>query len=387
MQTFIDESGSFSWANPGRSLFCCVTVSDAELPHMEKRFLQWKKSIIGNGKQELKGQELTPNQLYSFSHTVLPLVRRDIHLTLVGGDTSQTAETYIERLREQAAELFRLSSELCAKHNNRRLTETYRQMSGWVKSRSTSNLLWIIVLQQAIFDSLQHAIVRFADPEYDQEFEQIEITIDRSFIRRDEHLMFWREWLRNDLMKSSRNGTIMTIKQWPPDHPFRKKYRVHKGLYDYNDLFHKHTDFHDSKAVTGLQIADICANTGAFLPRPGAVCGSPTPAKSESAVSEPGQFQPGPVGEGRCAGQPNREVPSRTRPAESCRALPRCSQGRRKAAGEWDGTEATWQASSVHNDLRTATLRGCRGRVQAKLAGRRVAARTQNRPANCLLLG
>jgi hypothetical protein len=260
MRTFIDESGSFSWANPGKSLFCCVTVSDAELPHLEKRFLQWRKSIIGNGKQELKGQELTPNQLYSFSHTVLPLVRRDIHLTLVGGDTSQTAETYIERLREQAAELFRLSSELCAKHNNRRLTETYRQMSGWVKSRSTSNVLWIIVLQQAIFDSLQHAIVRFADPEYDQEFEQIEITIDRSFIRRDEHLVFWREWLRNDLMKSSRNGTIMTIKQWPPDHPFRRKYRVHKGLYDYNDLFHKHTDFHDSKAVTGLQIVDICAN-------------------------------------------------------------------------------------------------------------------------------
>ncbi|HYN14362.1 MAG TPA: DUF3800 domain-containing protein [Terriglobales bacterium] len=260
MWTFIDESGSFSWGNKGKSLFCSVTVPHAELPHLEKRFIDWKRTVIGHSRQELKGQELTANQLYSFSHKVLPMVERDIHLTLVGGDTSLTAESYLEKLREQAAELFRLSSELCAKHKNHKLTETYRQLSGWIRNRSTSNVLWIIVLQQAIFDTLQHAIVRFAEPEYSREFEEIEIAIDRSFIRRDEHLVFWKEWLRNDLMKSSRIGTIMTIKEWPPDHPFKRKYRIHKGLFDYNDLFHKHTDFHDSRSMVGLQVADICAN-------------------------------------------------------------------------------------------------------------------------------
>ena len=35
---------------------------------------------------------------------------------------------------------------------------------------------------------------------------------------------------------------------------------IHKGLYDYRDLFHNHTAFRDSKAVIGLQVADICAN-------------------------------------------------------------------------------------------------------------------------------
>ena len=35
---------------------------------------------------------------------------------------------------------------------------------------------------------------------------------------------------------------------------------MHKGLHDYNDLFHNHTDFHDSKSMIGLQVADICAN-------------------------------------------------------------------------------------------------------------------------------
>jgi hypothetical protein len=260
MWNFIDDSGSFSWDNKGKSLFCGVTVSDVELPRLEERFLAWKRSIIGESKRELKGQELTANQLYSFSHKVLPRTARDIHLTLAGGDTSQTAETYLEKLRDQAAELFRLSSELCAKHKNETLTETYRQMSGWVRNRSTSNVLWIIVLLQAIFDTLQHAIVRFAEPEYSHEFENIEFAIDRSFVYRNEHRIFWKEWLRNDLSKSSRVGTIVSIKQWPPDHPFNRKYRIQKGLRDFKDLFQKHTDFYDSKTVVGLQIADICAN-------------------------------------------------------------------------------------------------------------------------------
>jgi hypothetical protein len=260
MWNFIDDSGSFSWGNKGPSLFCGVTVPDAELPRLEERFLDWKRGIIGRGKRELKGQELTPNQLHSFTHKVLPRTARDIHVTLTGGDTDVTAESYIERLREQAAELFRLSSELCSKYKNGRMVEIYRQMSGWVKNRSTSNVLWIVVLQQAIFDTLQHAIVRFAEPERSREFEDIEIAIDRSFIYRDEHRVFWKEWLRNDLMKTSRIGTIVAIKEWPPDHPFNRKYRLDKGLVNYNDLFHNHTDFHDSKSMVGLQVADICAN-------------------------------------------------------------------------------------------------------------------------------
>jgi hypothetical protein len=257
---FIDDSGAFSWGNKGKSLFCGVTVSDVELPSLEQRFLDWRRGVIGNSRRELKGHELTPNQLYSFSYKVLPRTIRDIHLTLTGGDTSVTDESYLERLRDQAAEMFRLSSELCAKHKNDRLVETYRQMSGWVKNRSTSNVLWIVALQQAIFDTLQHAIVRFAGPEQSSEFENIEIAIDRSFIFRDEHRVFWTEWLRNDLMKPSRIGTIMSIKEWPPDHPFKRKYRMHKGLVNYGDLFHNHTGFHDSRSMIGLQVADICAN-------------------------------------------------------------------------------------------------------------------------------
>src|SRR6266481_2726860 len=61
-------------------------------------------------------------------------------------------------------------------------------------------------------------------------------------------------------MKGSRIGGLITIKEWPPDHPFKRKYLIHKGLYNFNDLFQKHTEFHDSKSLAGLQVADICAH-------------------------------------------------------------------------------------------------------------------------------
>ncbi len=260
MWNFIDESGSFSWSNRGKSLFCGVTVSDLELPRLERRFSEWKRSIIGRRSEELKGQSLTANQLYSFCIKVLPWTTRDIHLTLVGGDTDVTAEQLVERLRHQTSELLRLSSDLCADRGNARLAEIYRQMSGWVKNRSTANVLWIIALQQTIFDTLQHAIVRFGGPECSSEFENIEFAIDRSFIHRDEHVAFWGEWLRNDLMKPSRTGTIKTLREWGAVHPFKRKYLIQKGLYNFNDLFLKHTSFNDSMSMIGLQVADICAN-------------------------------------------------------------------------------------------------------------------------------
>lgn len=263
MWNFIDDSGSFSWGKRGKSLFCGVTVSDAELPELEKRFVAWKRSIVGSSGQELKGSDLTSNQLESFVMKVLP-PSSGVVLTVVGGDTNVTAESHVQRMRDQSAEIFRLSSELCSEYTsetnkNQKVVEFYRQMSGWIGKRSTPNCLWIVVLLQSIFDTLQHAIVRFADPEFSLEFENIEFVIDQSFIKRDEHLQFWKEWLRADLMKSSRQS-IMTVKEWPPDHPYKKKYMMSKGLYDYRDLFHNHTVFGDSKSVIGLQVADICAN-------------------------------------------------------------------------------------------------------------------------------
>jgi hypothetical protein len=260
VRNFIDESGAFSWGNKGISLFCGVTVSDRELPLLEQRFLRWKSSIIGKSKRELKGGELTGNQLYSFSHRVLPPDHREIHLTLVGADTSRSEETFVQQVRGQAVEMFRIAGGVSTKEGNQKMAEQYRQMSGWLNNRSSENVLWIIVLEEAVKSVLQHVVARFAEREFDSEFENIEFLIDESFIRRDEHIEFWREWLRNGLMRSARKGGLATPNSWSMDHPFKRKYVLHKGLLDLTDLFRNNTDFHDSRTHIGLQVADICAH-------------------------------------------------------------------------------------------------------------------------------
>jgi hypothetical protein len=261
MKTFIDESGSFGWQNPGRSIFCGISIRDRDFPNVLDRFLRWRRSIIGHSRRELKGSELTENQLVSFASKVLPGSDKQIWLTVVGIDTARTRREVIVRLREQASAILQKSSEISGAHGNLRLKESYRQMSGWMNSRSPENLLWVIGLEQAVIDTLQHTIVRFLEPEDDSEFEDFRIYIDQSFIRREEHAAFWREWLRNQLGKSSNKELTMIPNTWRlRSHPFIRQYEIHPGLLDLNHLFVRNTGFFRSEKIEGLQIADICAH-------------------------------------------------------------------------------------------------------------------------------
>ena len=260
MRIFIDDAGGFGWRNPGISLFCGVTVPDRALDALLDRFVRWRRSIIGHSKRELKGEELTEAQLTSFAMKVLPGNVRDIWLTVQGTDTRRTRQDVIERFREQAGALFGRSSEICGDHDNPRLKEQYRQMSGWVRSRSVENVHWVIGLQESIANSLQHTIIRFMEPEDDPEFSCLRIFIDESFIRRDEHIAFWREWLRADLSKSSRAPAEIPDTWRPRSHPFIKAYSIYPGVLDLRRLFVENTGFFRSDKVLGLQIADTCAH-------------------------------------------------------------------------------------------------------------------------------
>jgi hypothetical protein len=261
MRVYIDDSGSFSWHNSGVSLFCGVTIPDRDGSAVIERFASWRRALIGQSKRELKGSDLTEDQLASFADTVLVPSDRELWLTVVGIDTRRTREDIIGKLQQQAAVILLRSSELCAEHNNSRLQESYRQMSGWIQGRSPQNLLWIIALQEAVIDSLQHSIIRFMEPQDDSEFHDLRFYIDESFIRNEAHVTFWREWLRAELAKSSRSERCLIPNTWRQrDHPFTQAHSVCPGLLDLRPLFVRRTGFFRSKNFEGLQIADMCAH-------------------------------------------------------------------------------------------------------------------------------
>jgi hypothetical protein len=260
---FIDESGSFSWHNPGLSLFASLLVPDRSLSSFLDRFGRWKRNIIGQSNRELKGSELTDKQLESFSYKVLPNSIHEPLLTIVGADTTITSKAIVERHRDQVGDQIACCARMV--HNDspskKTLIDAYTEMSGWVRKRSAENVLWVHALEESVEQTVQHSAMYFVEPEDDPEFENSEIVIDRSFISRERHITFWKEWLRNGLMRPSRSAGFKTVDTWSKrDHPFNRKYRLGDGLLTFKDLYQKHTRFDDSKKVLGLQVADICAH-------------------------------------------------------------------------------------------------------------------------------
>jgi hypothetical protein len=258
MNIFIDDSGSFSWSKPGTSLFCGLTVPDRDLETLEDRWRRWKRSIFGNRGDELKGSALTERQLESFSYKVLPQEDRDVWLTYVGADTRRSREDIVAKYRDQSADTLRACSDLMKERKNQRQMQQYLEMSGWMRKRSTPNVMWLFALSRVIHESLQHSIVRFLEPEDDPEFRSFEITIDESFVsRRDEHLTFWMEWLRQRIRN---DALVLEIPaDWlQRDHPFPQMTK--DGLCDVTSIYRDHMKFKKSHDVIGLQVADVCAH-------------------------------------------------------------------------------------------------------------------------------
>ena len=264
MNLFLDDSGAFNWYNKGESLFAGLTVPDRSINSLTERFETWRRSIVGKtSRRELKGEELSSAQLRSFAHRVFPPRDRDTRVTVVSANTSLTSEKIVAQARDDLAAQLKYSADLVNRENpaNKVLIRFYVEMSNWVKNRSTSNFLWVSTLEVAVMDTLQHSIAYYMEPSDDGEFENIEVVIDRSFIVRDRHIWFWREWLRSHLSTRmhSGKGTIIPHTWAQREHPFLRKYGS-DGLFNLSDLFRNHMKFRDSKQLAGLQIADICAH-------------------------------------------------------------------------------------------------------------------------------
>jgi Protein of unknown function (DUF3800) len=257
MKIFIDDSGSFGWEKPGKSLFCALTAADRCLPDVFSNFSTWKKNVARAGeRKEVKGAELAAQQLALFVQTVI-LQSSDMYLTLAAVDTALTLRAIVDLVRTQSAEVLAEAATGAQSHGKPLIAQFYSEMSGWLNNRSAQNFCWILTLAKVVNEGIQHTIVSFMDPEDDPEFEELDIVIDASFIRRDRHVNFWQEWLRNELF----NGQFDVPGTWSQrNHPWRRKYDRGGGVLELSDLFKNHMRFADSRSSEGLQIADICAH-------------------------------------------------------------------------------------------------------------------------------
>lgn len=263
MRIFIDESGSFSWSTPGISLMTALVIPDAATDGLTSRFRVWKSSIVGKSTREIKGSELTSAQLESFVEQVLPSSERVPYLNLVGADTATTEESHVLRAKDQLSQQYAYLAQRLLEYDppNKSQAEDCTQLSGWIRKRSAVNFLWIATAERTIAESIQLMICAFMEQEFDPEFENIEISIDRSFIKEPGPIGFWQEYHRaSHLTRAKRGEGFLVPKEWKlRNHPYNRKYRVEPGVTNLSDLLRNHMNFVDSKQSIGVQIADICA--------------------------------------------------------------------------------------------------------------------------------
>jgi hypothetical protein len=263
MQIFIDESGSFSWSTPAISLMVALVVPDGAMDALEARFLTWKSSVIGKSTRELKGSELDSDQLQVFVRMVLPESERTPLLSVVGADTARTEENHVAMARDQLAAQYAHTARLLLEYDppNNSMAQNYTEVSGWTKKRSAVNFLWIATAERTIAESLQLMVCAFLEQQYDQEFKEIEIAVDRSFIKEPGPINFWIEYVRLARLNRTTGGSPFLVpRDWKVrNHPFNRKYRKDDGITDFTDLLRNHMNFVDSRHSIGIQIADICA--------------------------------------------------------------------------------------------------------------------------------
>lgn len=261
MKIFIDESGGFSWTSHGVSLFCAVTISDRDFDSVVSGFDAWKsRQPRPTRGSELKGTDLNPTQQASFVNSVILRCPR-LRLTLAGTKTTLFKREIAEHYINDAATILLAAAESMKRTDRPKLTDFYTRMASWMRRRNPEQLMWLFCLGDAISISFQQAIVLFAEPIDDCEFEQIEVLIDQSFIAKSTEKEFWQEWLRVFLYNRSVKKPLMTIKEWSErDHPFNQKFKKAGGLIDLSDLYRNNLRFGQSDDSSGIQIADISAN-------------------------------------------------------------------------------------------------------------------------------
>ena len=263
MRIFVDESGSFSWSTPVISLMVAVVTPDGSMDALTSRFLAWKGSILGESTRELKGSELDSAQLQSFVRQVLPYSERAPFLTVVGADTARTQERHVAMAKDQLSAQYAHTARLLLERAppNKSLAQGYAEVSGWTKRRSAVNFLWIATAERAIAEAIQLMICAFLERGFDLEFENIEIAVDRSFIKEPGPINFWLEYHRIAHLNRAKKGqAILVPRDWRlRNHPYHRKYRKETGITNLADLLRNHMSFVDSRTSIGIQVADICA--------------------------------------------------------------------------------------------------------------------------------
>jgi len=273
MVTGIDETGDFDPNSDKFNYFVGVTIdqNDGRLTIKRSQFDIWEGSIpqkYKTDKGEVKGQLLPEEYLITFSKTVLE-VKPKLWFSVVRIKPNENPVELLDRHKEIEIKQMQSVIDKAKQLGHKNWAKGYEQIMAWYKNKNYQIVMKIKCLENLIGLTVNQSIgwgqLSYLDDNKDiTNIRDIEIKIDKDFVRAENVKIIWNESFRQFWRDFTFKNRIPIITEWEKeDHPMFQIYGT-DGKLNFTRIFRKKTNFFDSQESWEVRLADV---TGTILHR------------------------------------------------------------------------------------------------------------------------
>lgn len=268
----IDETGDFSPKSKLKSFFVAVLLQqqNGSLALKKRQYESWLNTIPKdkfNSKNEIKGSDLSEEELYQFTEMVYtkePVVINQV----VYFSPKQNSEDLMKSVKETEVKNIEKLVDLANSKNKPIWAEFYKKLSIWHKNAKKMNyqhfmklVLLKRLINQAFISAVEISIVyeMVKEDSNSENLLNLKYKIDKDFITGREANQYWKETLRKSFQTFNEKNPIPFLEQWKENgHPFLEKYKgKSKDEFLFTNLFRENCNFLESDENWEIQIADI----------------------------------------------------------------------------------------------------------------------------------
>jgi hypothetical protein len=262
----IDESGDFAPTSARYNYFVAVLLTETNdgLAKKKAQFDAWKSSIPCekfDAKNEVKGTELTDEELYQFTKQVL-LSLPEIHPVSVRIRPNENKEDVQDFFKAVLLELIDKSIAHFQGIGQQEEVIFYQKLKAWYKKRNFQQFMKITTLETVVARALEQAIglsiAIWALTGSSEDLMHIAIIIDEDFISTATERDYFDATMRQAIRHLTEVHPIPIAREMvEKGHPFVKKYLIGEDRINLSEMLKENMSFLPSNENWQLQIADI----------------------------------------------------------------------------------------------------------------------------------
>jgi hypothetical protein len=262
----IDESGDFAPYSARFNYFVAVLLSEEgdALAKKKAQFDTRKNEIPPEKfkeKNEVKGTDLTCEELYRFTKQVLlsPPQVYPITVRITPNENSEELQDFFKAI---LLELIDKSFVFFERTEQGEKVEFYRKLKAWYDKRNFQHYMKISLLENILARALESAIgtsiVSWIFTGSDTDLMHISIMVDEDFITTKAERSYFDEITRQAIRHLTAVHPIPIAREMVEmGHPFVKKYMLSRNSINLSEMLGENLAFLPSSGTWQLQIADI----------------------------------------------------------------------------------------------------------------------------------